>query len=177
MERNIHQKAMRWEVIAGHCLIHGYRRGAELGVSHGRFTSFLCSVMHDMHMTSVDLWAAQPENKGLGAETYETWPHEAKYHGFCAHVEKNFPGRVRVIRANTRDAAALVEDGSLDFVFIDADHSYEGASADIRLWAPKVRSGGLISGHDYNWPTTKQAVDDSGPCFYGHDNVWFRFQE
>lgn len=48
------------------------------------------------------------------------------------------------------EAAATYADNSLDFVFIDADHSYEAVRADIIAWWPKVKSGGIISGHDYH---------------------------
>ena len=40
-------------------------------------------------------------------------------------------------------------DGFFDFVFIDANHSYEAVREDVAAWAPKVRSGGIVSGHDY----------------------------
>ena len=39
---------------------------------------------------------------------------------------------------------------SLDFVYIDADHSYESCLADITAWHPKIRDGGILSGHDYH---------------------------
>jgi len=35
-------------------------------------------------------------------------------------------------------------------VFIDADHSYDRALEDLRLWTPKVRAGGVVCGHDYH---------------------------
>jgi predicted O-methyltransferase YrrM len=47
------------------------------------------------------------------------------------------------------EASKLFENGSLDFVFIDGDHSYQGCSTDIDCWFPKLKSGGLLSGHDY----------------------------
>ena len=62
------------------------------------------------------------------------------------------------------DAAKDILDG-LDFVFIDADHSYDGCHADIEAWASKVRPGGLLCGHDYDnvdfpqWGV-KRAVDE-----------------
>lgn len=49
------------------------------------------------------------------------------------------------------DASKLFEDKSLDFVFIDASHEYEDVKNDILSWLPKVKKGGIISGHDY-WP-------------------------
>jgi predicted O-methyltransferase YrrM len=71
----------------------------------------------------------------------------------------------------------------LDFVFIDADHSYEGCKADIEAWFPKVKPGGLLSGHDYDNPDfpefgVKRAVDEFA-ARHGHsvelgDNLtWF----
>lgn len=59
------------------------------------------------------------------------------------------------------DAARFIVDGSLDLVFIDADHSYESCKEDILVWLPKVRKGGVICGHDYGWdPGVAQAVDE-----------------
>jgi hypothetical protein len=43
----------------------------------------------------------------------------------------------------------LFEDNSLDFVYIDANHTYEGVKEDIKYWYPKVKPGGLLLGHDY----------------------------
>jgi hypothetical protein len=36
----------------------------------------------------------------------------------------------------------------LDFVFIDGDHSYEGALADFCYWTPKIKKGGILAMHD-----------------------------
>ena len=56
------------------------------------------------------------------------------------------------------------EDGSYDFVYIDADHSYESVKKDIELYLPKLKKGGIIGGHDYcpySWPDVIKAVDES----------------
>lgn len=47
------------------------------------------------------------------------------------------------------EAAESYEDDSLDFVWIDALHTYEHCRADILAWLPKIRDGGYIGGHDY----------------------------
>ena len=59
-------------------------------------------------------------------------------------------------------AAPMFADGSLDFVYIDAEHTFEAVSADIRLWLPKIKPGGAIGGHDYDsakHPGVRRAVD------------------
>ena len=62
-------------------------------------------------------------------------------------------------------AAHCFEDGELEFVFIDGEHCYEAAKADIEAWWPKIRAGGLLMGHDYDrqrFPGLCRAVDEFG---------------
>lgn len=154
---------------------NGYRRGAELGVSKGRFTSFLCATFAEMHMTAVDLWAPQQMRDIPFAEAYADWNHDESFDTFSKHCETHFPGRVEIMRMRTEEAAIYVPDGSLDFVFVDADHTYGGCKTDIELWLPKVRKNGMICGHDYDWPTVAEAVRDTiGDVFIGSDNVWIK---
>lgn len=178
MDPNPKAITRRWHVVAGLCLLNGYRRGAELGVSHGRFTSFLCAAMYDMQMIAVDLWREQPGNTAEGSETYVGWNHEAAYENFISVCREYYPGRVDIRRMSTVDAAASVPDGSLDFIFIDADHSYEGCKADIEAWRPKVRKGGMVTGHDLNWPPVAKAVTEAfGPVQVLRDNVWVHIKK
>lgn len=55
-----------------------------------------------------------------------------------------------------------ISDGSLDLVFIDADHSYEAVIQDLEFWYKKIRSGGWLLGDDYNscHPGTTKAVNE-----------------
>jgi predicted O-methyltransferase YrrM len=39
--------------------------------------------------------------------------------------------------------------GTIDFIFIDGDHSYDACKADIAAWAPFVKRGGVIAFHDF----------------------------
>ena len=54
-----------------------------------------------------------------------------------------------MIRKESDFASTLFADESLDFVYIDADHREEFVRKDIELWFPKLKKGGVISGHDY----------------------------
>jgi len=75
-----------------------------------------------------------------------------------------------------------VEDGSLDFVFIDGDHSYASTLEDIRNYWPKVKTGGIFAGHDINLISVNNAVKE---FFNGknveikvvENNAWFLMKE
>ncbi len=56
---------------------------------------------------------------------------------------------VELIIKTSSDASSDFEDDSLDFVFIDGNHSFESAYNDIVTWYPKVKTGGLFSGDDF----------------------------
>ena len=56
------------------------------------------------------------------------------------------------IRKTSVEAAKDFEDGSLDAVYIDAEHDEESVREDIRTWRPKIKRGGILSGHDYVLP-------------------------
>ncbi len=132
--------------------------------------------MTDMEMIAVDQWAPVAPREGVdNAETYKNWDHDGHYETFRDFVAKHYSERVRIIRGDSADSAKFVEDGSLDFVFIDADHTYEGCLRDIHAWTPKVRSGGMVSGHDLHWKTVAQAVRDTGGGMALPDHVWVRF--
>jgi hypothetical protein len=59
----------------------------------------------------------------------------------------NYP-EVEVVKALTQDAVTKFEDRSIDYLHIDADHTYEGVSADFEAYLPKVKRGSIITLHD-----------------------------
>lgn len=74
----------------------------------------------------------------------DTWLEESVYQDAVKNL-----GEERLIRKSSVEASKDFKDGSLDFVFIDAGHTYEEVKEDIEAWYPKVRKGGIVSGHDY----------------------------
>lgn len=74
-------------------------------------------------------------------------------------------------RINSWDVATKYNNESLDFVFLDGDHSYNGLKKDIAAWLSKVKKGGIISGHDFSYnqyPGIIQAVQER----FDHWDVW-----
>lgn len=70
---------------------------------------------------------------------------------------------IKVIKGDSqsKETSRLFQDQSIAAIFFDADHSYAGMKRDLVNWYPKIRKGGIISGHDYTWGDggVKKAVD------------------
>merc|ERR1719329_900036 len=49
------------------------------------------------------------------------------------------------------EAASWIQDSSVDIIWIDGDHSYKQALADMRAYTRKLRPGGILAGHDYSF--------------------------
>ena len=163
----------RWNQIAA--LLRDPRRGAELGVAGGRFTAHLLGQFPELHMLAVDLWAPRPRLDRVGFESYEEWDFTRLRREFRERTAP-YADRVTVIEKDTRAAALDVPDGSLDFVFIDAEHTYEAVLADVIAWRPKIIAGGLVCGHDFSarFPGVMRAVNESFPnVTVGLDWCWW----
>jgi len=82
----------------------------------------------------------------------------------CAYnmTQAGVAGNIRLIPTRTQDAA-LWWNEPIDYLYVDADHSYDGVVADLWAWVPHVKPGGLILGDDYGhraFPGVKQAWDE-----------------
>lgn len=66
---------------------------------------------------------------------------------------------LKFLQKNSIDAARdPITFTAYDSIFIDGDHSYASCKADIECWLPRLKSGGIISGHDY-WPKHEGVMD------------------
>lgn len=149
----------------------GYQRGAEIGVWRGEYSAFLCQTIPGLKLTCVDPWIRygdydDPKNQADRLE--------AAYAEACATLA---PYACDIKRMTSKKAAALVPDGSLCFAYLDGNHSKSYVLADLEAWVPKVRSGGIVAGHDFELVQrrkhlqVKAAVDewrqthDTGPLY------------
>lgn len=124
---------------------------AEIGVFAGD-TSRRLLQRRDLTLLMVDSWRGAGESYvGDSGDWHATLTQQQQDEFYKKTVEAvKFAGeRAQIHRCTSQGAAALAPPGYFDCVFIDADHSYEGAKADIESWAPKVKPGGWLAGHDY----------------------------
>jgi len=131
--------------LARHFASLGFKKGVEVGLCHGRYSKILYDNIPGLELLSID--AYRPYG-GHGINRIQS-THDANM--ITAHEAlKDYPNFVMVV-ADAHETSRWIADGSLDFVFIDGAHDYEAVKRDIIDWAPKVRKGGIVSGHDYIW--------------------------
>jgi cephalosporin hydroxylase len=145
-------------------MVKYYQNGAhfvEIGSWYGKSSVFMAVEIansgKNIKFDCVDTWLGSAEHAN-----HENVRKGLVYDIFLRNIEP-VKHIINPIRMTSLEAANLYADNSLDFVFIDADHSYEGVISDIKAWFPKVKVGGHIAGHDYNeidWPGVVKAVDE-----------------
>lgn len=120
----------------------GYRKIAEIGVADGRYSLTLCEHVPDIDLLCVDPWHPYKGNPRGG-------PWEQHEGNFQKAQDRLSGYRVRFARQMSHMAALDVDMRSLDAVYIDGNHGYEYVKDDLRTWSKRVRSGGIVAGHDF----------------------------
>jgi hypothetical protein len=127
--------------------------GAEIGVYRGDLSCRLLGANRNLFLYMVDPWAeVESGNPYLETDDHISRFTQAEHDEVMRKALLNvsvFSEQCKVMRMTSECASRFIDDSSLDFVFIDADHSYAGCSQDIALWYPKLKHNGLLSGHDY----------------------------
>ena len=117
---------------------------AELGVAEGYFASDILA-WGVAKLYAVDMWETHHEFSG-DAGNPQNW-HNANYEATKKRLAK-FGDRAVILRGPTTAMAGLIQE-QLDFVNVDACHSYACVKADIAAYWPKLKSGGIMAFHDF----------------------------
>jgi hypothetical protein len=113
--------------------------GAEIGVNKGDFSVFLFKNVPDLSMLCIDPWDCYYSKR---IQRKQNRAHEAA-------KKQLAPWDAKIVKKTSLDAVKYVPDESLDFIHIDGDHRFDFCMTDHIFWAPKVKIGGIIAGHDY----------------------------
>jgi predicted O-methyltransferase YrrM len=169
----------------------------EVGVFMGRSVTYLAEKVvgsgKKITVYAVDAWydhtiRVASENKwweGMSKlELEELVRREYKGHMYNAFVDSikvlGLDSIVKPVRKLSMAAAGDFADETIDFCFIDADHRFNGVVSDIRAWYPKVKTGGIIAGHDYTHPEcpeVKPAVDSVFDDIIQIGHCWIKVKE
>jgi hypothetical protein len=150
--------AMNYEVMNRILKTHGILNreicfGCEVGVREGRFSEFLILNNPNLIMHCVDPYTPYKDRSQFYNDNeQDNFKLEAS-----VRLAK-FPENAAQIFETSLDAAAKAKDGQYDFVYIDALHELKAVEDDMEAWITKVRSKGVLSGHDFSMVTVGPAV-------------------
>jgi len=134
----------------------------------------------------VGLWKADfaqlmlLNNKRLdwyGVDPYFEYGHKHRKQGDwddtfqrVANKMSEFGDRFTFVRKPSHEGVEFIPD-NVHFVFIDGNHDYDFVQKDLLLYEKKVRSGGIMAGHDYYSKEVRRAVDEHVEKFNRHIHV------
>jgi len=172
----------RWELVE--ILIRDSLKkemGAEIGVWRGKTTHHILKQLPQLHLICVDPYKVYDHFKNH----HDMGKYESQVE-FSALAEslkydliKKYGKRVIWYQKESLEVAPLIKDGSLDFVFVDANYGYKYVKEDILAWLPKIRSGGIMIGHNItskkdNTGSVKQAVEETiGKDYRVREGRWY----
>lgn len=138
----------------------------EVGAYLGRSTVYLASCIKKsgkkIRLYAVDLWDGWVYDD---CRPHTPMPEtEDVFRTFIENVRRaGVEEVIYPLKMPSEQAADLFENGTLDFVFLDADHTYEAVRRDLEAWFPRVKRRGVLGGHDYlhaGFPGVRRAADE-----------------
>lgn len=133
----------------------GQIKGLEIGCAEGDTTEFLLKSLPELKLCGVDPYVDYVDWNGNSLNKLNE-----KFVNTMNRM-KPYDERFRLIRKFSDDAVGDFEDESLDFIFVDGLHTYDQVKKDMENFYPKLKKGGLFSGHDfYNIKEVRDAVKE-----------------
>lgn len=144
---------------------HQYKKILEVGVALGGHAEHLLRNTNIQQYIGVDPYRSYDPQDGFQIDVakYSREDVQKNFDYLYEWVQNirlsRFSERSRLIRKPSIEAAAMFNDESLDCVFIDGDHRFEGVLQDLQAWYPKVKKGHLILGDDFWMAPVAAAVN------------------
>lgn len=131
------------KVLAGLFAELGFNKGVEIGVREGEYSEELCKANPKLKLYGVDPY--------ISHEGYRDHVKDEPFDSYYETAKKRLAPyeNYEFVRKFSLDAVKDFADQSLDFVYIDGDHSFQSCTNDIAEWTKKIKYGGIISGHDF----------------------------
>lgn len=122
---------------------------AEIGVYRGGFSAQIIAASDPAKLYAIDPWGG-PDDAYV--REYRVRDDMEQHFEAVTRMFSNqiASGQVEIVRDYSREAIPQLEDGHLDWAYIDGMHSYDAVLGDLELIDPKIRADGLIWGHDFS---------------------------
>lgn len=150
-----------------------YSTFVEIGVWKGRSTAYMAERIKDTG-AHIDFYAIDTFEGSPNERLHQKDPDIRTLHQVALTNLHDLLGYVTVVKKSSLEAVENFK--QVDFVFIDATHTYDAVKADLAAWMPKIKPGGFIAGHDYDWKEVARAVDEILPnrTLFPKTSVWYQ---
>ena len=143
----------------------------EIGVWKGGFSTKIYEALNPSVLHLLDPWEIGFDKNGPTTHYSGRLSHLSTVYSTKTHYEEvndKFKDQIKsktiiLHKGYSYDFATSFEDNYFDFIYIDSCHLYESVKADLEMYLPKLKSNGLLCGHDYlNHPSfgVIKAVDE-----------------
>lgn len=122
--------------------------GCELGVFEGDFSEVLINTEKFSKLYLVDLFDGLVESGDTHGNNVKVKSGLELQESVINRFLKD--DRVVISKNDSISFLSFFDDEYFDFVYIDTSHQYEHTKAELELAFKKVKTGGIIAGHDYN---------------------------
>lgn len=125
----------------------------EIGVWQGEFSGQILEYLEPDVLYLIDPWANVTDDSH--SEAFVGRTDDNRMERIYQNVQKRYIAeisqqRVKIIRDWSVQALKQFDKESIDFAYVDGDHSYEGVSADLKALFPKMTVGGIMAFDDYH---------------------------
>jgi glycosyltransferase involved in cell wall biosynthesis len=147
----------------------------EVGAWFGKSTNYLAQQIREskknIKFTTVDTWKGT-DDEDIHQNIVGAFNGDIFYEFVDNTILSDNYGAIDMIKDTSRNAANNFSNGSIDYIMLDAGHSYDALKDDLEVWYNKVKPGGIVSGDDYGvFYGVTQAADE---FFYGQFEKGFR---
>ena len=143
--------------------------GVEVGVWRAYLSAYWLAHIPHLYLHMVDRWLSVPRTSSYvqSGDKIAAKPQRHFDNCKCDAIENTRFAETRrfIHHTESTEAAKRFQPGSVDFVFIDGDHSFAGVTADLDAWWSVLRVGGQLGGHDLDAPEIGFKVRDALEAF------------
>jgi predicted O-methyltransferase YrrM len=152
----------------------------EIGIAYGYHSEFILNKNKNINYIGIDPYKGHyDENDCFAEDVKKLFEKENQQEAFDVLYKtvkskmKSYGDRFKIIRSKFKDCQDQIEDNSIDLIFVDGDHTYDGVIADLEVsWKKINKNGGILCGDDIGQSRVKKACDD----FFKAKNVEYKLE-
>ena len=126
----------------------------EVGVWRGEFSKKIYNISNPKMLVLVDSWTYDEQVRGCAPQVNGKEPLSQKY--FDDAKEETFnkfrnKNNVVILSEDSQNSSSNYKDNYFDYIYLDAEHTYQAVSNDLDMWFSKLKKNGVLFGDDYYW--------------------------